>query len=173
MCKNMPETLYHHAECKGAWTLHAAETPKNDEYFLFVCVCPLRFWTTEIMCMTLPRRHWNIEIILMLLDTGKFVVVHPSSAFSITCQLVMPQNAKVQKTVKFEVFWYCNRINQSRRNLVYKCRPWVYSRTPNVALTITGSGQGLIDINRRTYIWPAEKKCWHTSSLYWTYFLFH
>ena len=71
--------------------------------FLFVClsVCSSRFWTSEIVVHPIsPWRHWSTETILIPLDRGRFVVVHPCSTFSDCCQLAMPLNAEVQKTAK-------------------------------------------------------------------------
>jgi len=72
--------------------------------FLSVCVSTVCFWITEFVCTMLPLSHWNVRMILILLDRGRFVVVHPCSTFSVCCQLVTPCNVKVQQMAKFGVF---------------------------------------------------------------------
>ena len=89
---------------------------KNVEFCL--CVCPSCFWTTEFVRMILPWRHLNAETILIPLDRGRFVVVHPRSTFSVHCQFVAPQNCEV-KNGEIWVFSLLegNRINQLREIL--------------------------------------------------------
>ena len=53
--------------------------------------------------MTLPRSRWNLEVVLILLDRGKFVVVHPCSTLSLCCYVAPPQDAEVAIVVKFGV----------------------------------------------------------------------
>ena len=51
-------------------------------------------------------RHEDVgeEMIFMLLDRGRFVVVHPCSTFSDCRQLSTSLNAEIQKTAKIGVF---------------------------------------------------------------------
>ena len=63
-----------------------------------------RFWTSEFVRPISPWRCRNTEMILMPLDRGRFVVVHPCSTFSDCHQLSTSLNAEVQKTAKIGVF---------------------------------------------------------------------
>ena len=63
-----------------------------------------RFWTLEFVRPISPWRCSNTEMILMPLDRGRVVVVHPCSTFSDCCQLSTSLNAEVQKTAKIGVF---------------------------------------------------------------------
>ena len=56
---------------------------ENVEFF----VCQSRFWMSEFVCPISPWRRWNTEMVLMLLDRGKFVVVHSCSTYSDCRQL--------------------------------------------------------------------------------------
>jgi len=101
--------------------------PKTLIFFVCLClsVCPSCFWMSEIVCPISPWRHWSTETILMPLDRGRFVVVHPCSTFSDCCQLATPLNAEVQKTAKIGVFPTSSlperdRINRPRLNLARK-----------------------------------------------------
>ena len=67
-------------------------------------VCPSRFWTSEFVRPISPWRRWRTEMILMPLDRGRFVVVHPCSTFSDCRQLSTSLNAEVQKMAKIGVF---------------------------------------------------------------------
>ena len=60
----------------------------QKRWVFFVClfVCPSLFWTSEIVRPISPWRHWSTETILMPLDRGTFVVVHPCSTLSDCCQ---------------------------------------------------------------------------------------
>ena len=70
------------------------------------------------------------------LDRGRFVVVHPCSAFSDCCHPATPLNAEVQKNDKNWDFPQPqnDKINRSRRNFADKRILWVCYRTPNLAL---------------------------------------
>ena len=72
-------------------------------------------------------------MLLMPLDRGRFVVVHPCSTFSDCRQLSTSLNAEVQKTAKI-VFSPLegDRINRSRRILTHKRALWVCYSTPNL-----------------------------------------
>ena len=63
-----------------------------------------RFWTSEFVHPISPWRCWNTEMILMPLDRGRFVVVHPCSTFSDCRQLSTSLNAEVQKRQKLGFF---------------------------------------------------------------------
>ena len=54
----------------------------------------------------------STETILMPLDRGRFVVVHPCSTFSDCCELGTPQNAEVQKWQNFGFFAARGRQNE-------------------------------------------------------------
>jgi len=66
---------------------------KRWGFWLSVClfaslyVCSSRFSTSEIVRPILPWMRWSTETILMPLDRGRFVVVHPCSTLSDCCQL--------------------------------------------------------------------------------------
>ena len=76
------------------------------QVFFFVClsVCSSRFWTSVIVRLISPWSRWSTETILIPLDRGRFVVVHPCSTFSDCCQLATPLNAEIQKTAKIVFF---------------------------------------------------------------------
>ena len=98
-------------------------------------VCPSRFWMSEFVRPISPWRRWSTGTILMPLDRGRFVVVHPCSTFWDWCQLATSLNAEVQKTQKLGFLLpQDDRINQSRRNFAGKHTPWVCCSTPNLAL---------------------------------------
>ena len=85
----------------------ASRMANNVEFLcLSVClfVCSSCFWMSEIVCPISPWRRWSTKTILMSLDRGRFVAVHPCSTFSDCCQLATPLNAEVQKTAKIAVF---------------------------------------------------------------------
>jgi len=71
---------------------------------------PLSFLSVCLFVMLLNIRvratqfRWRTEMILMLFDSGRFVVVHPCSTFSDCHQLATPLNGEVQKTAKIGVF---------------------------------------------------------------------
>ena len=117
---------------------HTPPGPPKTLSFLSVCllVCPSCFWMSEIVHLITPWRHWSTERILIPLDSGRFVVVHPCSTFSDCCQLATPLNAEVPKTAKNWGFppTEGDRINRSRRNLAIKRTPSVSYSTPNLAL---------------------------------------
>jgi len=99
-------------------------------------VCPSHFGTSEIVRSISPWGRWSTETILMPLDRGRFVVVHPCSTFWDCCQSATPLNADVKKNGKN---WGSlptegNGINWSRGNLARKRIPWVCYSTPNLAL---------------------------------------
>jgi len=66
--------------------------------------CPSRLWMSGFVCPISPWRRWRTEMILMPLDMGRFVVVHPCSTFSDCRQLSTSLNAKVQKMAKIVFF---------------------------------------------------------------------
>ena len=81
--------------------------------FLSVChAFPVRhdlsvrhaFERSEFVRLISPWRRWSTEMILMPLDRGRFVVVHPCWTFSDCRQLSTSLNAEVQKTSKIGVF---------------------------------------------------------------------
>jgi len=90
---------------------------------------------SEFMSTISPQMRWSTETILMPLDRGRFVVVHPCSTFSHSRQLVTPLNAEVQKSGKSWGFSPSegDRINRSRRKLARKRTLRVYSGAPNLA----------------------------------------
>jgi len=115
---------------------------KNVEFFcLSVClfVCPSRFWMSEFVHPILPRRRWSTETILMPIDRGRFVVVHPCSTFWDWCQLATSLNAAVPKTAKISKNWgflpsQDDRIKRLRRNFAGRRVPRVCYSSPNLAL---------------------------------------
>ena len=58
---------------------------------------------SEIVHLISTRRRWSTETILMPLNRGRFVVVHPCSALSDCYQLATTLNAEVQKTAEIGV----------------------------------------------------------------------
>ena len=75
-------------------------------------------------------------MILMPLDRGRFVVVHPYSTFSDCRQLSTSLNAEVQKNGKNWGFSppEGDRINRSKQILTRKRPLWVSCNTPDLAL---------------------------------------
>jgi len=53
---------------------------------------------------TSPRRLWNLEVVLISLTRGRFVVVHPFSTLSLHCKVVLPWDAEVENAVKLGFF---------------------------------------------------------------------
>jgi len=62
---------------------------------LFVTLLNVRVW-----------RRWSTATILMPLNRGRCVLVHPCSTFSDCRQLATSQNAEVEKTATIELFRY-------------------------------------------------------------------
>jgi len=115
----------------------AAGVAKNVEIFLSVCrFVRHAFFTSEFVRPISLWRRWSIETILMPLDRGRFVVVHPCSTLSDCCQMATKLTAEVQKMAKIEVFSPTegDNINRLRRNLACKRIPWVCYSTPHLAL---------------------------------------
>jgi len=145
--------------------------------FLSVClsVCLSLFWTSEIVRQISLWVRWITETILMPLDRGRFVVVHPCSTLSDCCQLATTLNAKVQKCQKLGFSpTEGDRINRSRRNLARKRIPWVCYSTPHLALIgKRGSvqeppkSQNLPKIvvfgHRKPTQWTHSDEIWHDS----------
>ena len=77
-------------------------------FLMSVCLCVWLFVTLLNVRVCAPDFAMKalecIETILIPLGRGRFVVVHPRSAFSDCCQLATPLNAEVQKTAKIGVF---------------------------------------------------------------------
>ena len=76
--------------------------PKTLSFFVCLFVC-----SSESVRPISSRRRWSTETILIPLDRGRFVLVHPCSTFSDYCQLATPLNAEVEKngkTAKIAVF---------------------------------------------------------------------
>ena len=126
MCKNVLEVLYHHAKFGEARISPAAGAAKNVEFFVCLSVCSPRFWTSEIVHQISPWRRWSTETILIPLDRGRFVLVHPCSTFSDCCHLVLSpiaigDNTKCRSPKNGKNWGFSptegDRINQSRRNL--------------------------------------------------------
>jgi len=94
------EVLYHHAKFGGALISPSAGVAK-DEFCcrLFVCLFVRHAFERQKLCARF--RHEGVGVqkvtILMPLDRGRFVVVHPPSSFSDCCQMSTPLNAEVQK----------------------------------------------------------------------------
>jgi len=79
----------------------AAGAAKNVEFFVCMFVCLfVRHWNVRFCAPDFARR-WNTETILISLDRGRFVVVHPSSTFSDCSQRATSQNAEIQKRKHF------------------------------------------------------------------------
>jgi len=93
----MLEVLYHHAEFGGARISPAAGAAKTVEFFIRLSV--RHAFERQGLC----ARFRHKETILMPLDRGRFVVVHPCSTFSQCRQLATPLNAEVH-AAKIGVF---------------------------------------------------------------------
>jgi len=56
------------------------------------------------MDATSPLSRLNSETVLIPVDRGRFVDVHPPSALSLHLEVAPPQNVEVENAVKFGVF---------------------------------------------------------------------
>jgi len=102
----MLEVLYHHATFGGPRTSPVTGAAKNVE-FLSLCLSVHLFVRHAFKCQRLCARFHHEgagETILMPLDRGRFVVVHPHSTFSDWCQLATALNTEVQKVAKIGFF---------------------------------------------------------------------
>ena len=120
--------------------------PGGQKRWVFACLSVCLFVSRhaferqkKIVRPISPWRRWSTETILMPLDRGRFVVVHPCSTLSDCCQLATTLNAEVQKIGKIDKIGGFSppeddRINRSRRNLARKRRRRVCYSTPNLAL---------------------------------------
>ena len=111
--------------------------PKTLSLF-FACLF-VTLLNVTVVCPISPWRRWSTETILLPLDRGRFVVVHPCSTFWDWWPVATSLNAEVQKTTKTAKIVFFSppqddRINRSRRNLARNRRPWVCYSTPNLAL---------------------------------------
>ena len=77
---------------------------KTLSFFVSLFMCLSHFWMTEFVHTILPWSCCSIETMLVLLDSGRFVVVHLHITLSDCRQLATPQNAEVQEVAKFGVF---------------------------------------------------------------------
>jgi len=108
-CKNVLDVLYHRAKFGGARISPAAGTAKNVEFFsdclfcLSVTVLNVRVCAPDFFMKAVA---WSTETILIPLDRGRFVVVHPCSTFSDCSQLASCNTTKFRcrKYGKIEVF---------------------------------------------------------------------
>jgi len=104
---------------------------------LSVCLSVRHVLECQSLCARFhsPGRRWTRKMFLIPLDRGRFVVVHPCSAFSDWCQLATSLNPK-SKTRQNWGFSppEGDRIHRSRRNLASKRMSWVCSSAPNLAL---------------------------------------
>ena len=131
----MLEVHYHHAKFSGARISPAAGTAKNVEFFVCLSACSSRFWTSEFVRPISPWSRRNTETILMTLDRGRFVLVHPCSTFSDCRQLSRSLNAEIQRRQKWDISPpEGDTINRSRRILARNRILWVCYSTPNLAL---------------------------------------
>ena len=102
--KNVLEVLYHHA--KFGWArISPATAAAKDVEFLSVCLSVHHAWKSEFVRPISPWRRWSTETIWILLDRGRFVVVHPCSTFWQWCQLATSLNAQVQTTTILRPFF--------------------------------------------------------------------
>ena len=94
----MLEVLYHRAKFGRARISSAAGVAKNVEFFcLFVCHAVEH----QSLCARFCREGvGGQKTILILLDRGRFVVVHPCSTFSDCCHK-MPKFKKLAKLCFF------------------------------------------------------------------------
>jgi len=104
-CKNVLDVLYHYAKLGKTRISPAAGAAKNVEFFvclsvcLFVTLLNVRECAPDFAMKALDYRN-----VLIPLDRGRLVVVHPCSTFSDWCQLATPLNTEVQTPAKIGVF---------------------------------------------------------------------
>ena len=97
----MLEVLYHLTKFGGDRISPAAGAAKNVEFFLSVRhafsvrhACDRHPLNVRDCAPDFTMKHWSTEMILMSLDRGRFVVVHPCSTFSDCRQLSTSLNAE-------------------------------------------------------------------------------
>ena len=73
----MLEVLYHHAKFGGVRISPAARLTENVEFFLSVCLFVRHAFERQRFCARFRHGRWSTETILVPLDRGRFVVVHP------------------------------------------------------------------------------------------------
>jgi len=132
------EVLYRRAKFGAALISPAAGVAKNVVFFLSVClfVCLFVCLSVCLFVTLLNVRDFAPDFAVKALEYrndfdfvgyGRFVVVHPCSAFLDCCQLATALNAEVQKWLKLGFF-------SNRRNLACTRVPRVCYSTPNLAL---------------------------------------
>ena len=87
-------------ENDGTLTAHASGQRKSSMYFCSFFICSLL--NGKFVNVTSPLSRLNLETILISLDRGRFVVVHPRSTLPLRCLLAPSHNAVFKNTVKFE-----------------------------------------------------------------------
>ena len=136
----MLEVLYHPAKFGGARISPAAGVAKNVEFFLSACLYVLfvrHAFERQSLCARF--RHEGVggtETIMMPLDRGRFVVVHPCPTFSDCCQLATPltgdtTKCRSPKTAKIGVF---HHQRSTDKPIETNFSTWVCHSTPNLAL---------------------------------------
>jgi len=85
--------------CQVWWGTDFTRRRGGQKHWVFVClfVCPSCFWMSEFVRPISPWSRWSTETILMLLDRGRFIVVHPCSTFWDWCQLATSHKCRSPK----------------------------------------------------------------------------
>jgi len=73
--------------CQVWWGSDFTRRRGGQRVFLAVCLFVRHAFERQTVRPISPWRRWRTETILMPLDSGRFVVVHPCSTFSDCCQL--------------------------------------------------------------------------------------
>ena len=105
----------------------------------------------------LPRRRWSAETILIPLDWGRFVVVHPCSGFSDCCELATPQNAEVQKAAKFWVLVgdvRCGRYKSTKKPSFWRLH---YLNWPNLITVGVNNTQNRLPLSALLYSYNRQQ----------------
>ena len=126
-CKNGTNFLYHRAKYGGDRGSRAGCRQKSMMFFVWLSICFLscfgmtKFVITETLWSSLIFR----TILMVSLHTGRFVVVHLYSTFSVDPQN-FPLGVNLYKKLRFfAFFWGCRPtfLKREQWNFVWGCGP--------------------------------------------------
>jgi len=133
LCIRPPKVLEAQERARGPLSPCQVWWGSETLSFLFVCLCVRHAFERQSLCAQFREEGvGSTETILIPLDRGRFVVVHPCSTFS-TGDTTKCRSKKNGKNWRFSPTGG-DRINRSRRNLARKRILWVCCSTPNLAL---------------------------------------
>jgi len=134
-CKNGTDLLYRQASMVGI----VYRAPAVDEkVWFFVCMCLSvcflsRFGMTKLVITETLWSSLIFRSIMVSLRTGRFVVVHLYSTFSVDPQNFFLGANLYEKNATLRDFWGCRPtlFKPERWNLVWGCGPRTSSPKPN------------------------------------------